>query len=369
MTHKDEYGFRFREWDIYNDARKFRKKINELLKKFPKEEKYALTDQTKRALSSIILNIAEGSNEPDRTASGVVSGRVLVPRGSAPPTHFTIPRHSSSPQSGEVFRRGWNKNSDKDTRVYINRAQGSLDEVVACLDGALDDNYITLDEHKLSLEEAAKLAKQLKGFNSYLSNNLNRGQRLEIRDERLGIGQGLEIRDERSGIGQGSEIKDQGFKSGFTLFELIIYITILAIIGTVGATVLDYSLSTKAKVSRLSEVNLNLERAMLQMVDRVHTSQSITDASSTLILKMADASKDPTVFALSSGTATIQEGSGSAIAITPPTVTVISLQFTKITNTNPATSSVRIIISAGYNDNGAIDQNTRYTLQTTAAAQ
>ncbi len=295
MTHKDEYGFKFREWDIYNDARKFRKTINELLKKFPKEEKYALTDQTKRALNSIILNIAEGSN----------------------------------------------KNTDKDTRVYINRAQGSLDEVVACLDGALDDGYITLDEHKLSLEEAAKLAKQLKGFNNYLSNSFSNGQ--------------------------GLKIKDKGFKGGFTLFELIIYITILAMIGTVGAAVLNYSLSTKTKVGRLSEVNLNVERAMLQMVDRVHTSQSITGASSTLILKMADASKNPTVFALSSEAVTIQEGVGSALAITPPTVTIISLQFTKIDNASPATSSVRIIISAGYNDNGAIDQNTRYTLQTTAA--
>jgi len=58
-------------------------------------------------------------NEPDRTArfagasarraSGAVSGRVLVPSGSAPPIHFLIPRHLSSPRSGEVFGRGWNK--------------------------------------------------------------------------------------------------------------------------------------------------------------------------------------------------------------------------------------------------------------------
>ncbi|MBT9168804.1 MAG: hypothetical protein DDT19_02152 [Syntrophomonadaceae bacterium] len=58
----DKYGFRFREWDIYKDARKFRIEINNLLKNYPKEEKYTLIDQTKRALNSIILNIAEGSN-------------------------------------------------------------------------------------------------------------------------------------------------------------------------------------------------------------------------------------------------------------------------------------------------------------------
>jgi len=53
----DNYGFRFREWDIYQDARAFRVEINKLLKTYPKEEKYALVDQTKRALNSIVLNI------------------------------------------------------------------------------------------------------------------------------------------------------------------------------------------------------------------------------------------------------------------------------------------------------------------------
>ncbi|OGY98852.1 MAG: hypothetical protein A3B13_02280 [Candidatus Liptonbacteria bacterium RIFCSPLOWO2_01_FULL_45_15] len=47
--------------------------------------------------------------ESARRASGAVSGRVLVPSGSAPPIHFLIPRHLSSPRSGEVFGRGWNK--------------------------------------------------------------------------------------------------------------------------------------------------------------------------------------------------------------------------------------------------------------------
>ena len=53
MTYDDDnFGLRFREWDIYKDARVFRREINELLKIYPKEEKYALIDQTKRALNS-----------------------------------------------------------------------------------------------------------------------------------------------------------------------------------------------------------------------------------------------------------------------------------------------------------------------------
>ena len=120
---KDEYGFRFRNWDIYKDARDFRNEINEILKTYPKEEKYSLVDQTKRALNSIILNTSEGAN----------------------------------------------KNTDKDMRVYINRAQSSLDEVVACLDCALDDKYINKKQHETILVKASGLAKRFGGFNKFLS--------------------------------------------------------------------------------------------------------------------------------------------------------------------------------------------------------
>ena len=121
----DSHGFRFRDWPVYTDARRFRARIIQLVVHFPHEELYALADQTKRALSSILLNIAEGSN----------------------------------------------RNTDKDTKVYINRAQGSLDEVVACLDCALDSSYISHAQHEDALMNAQSLAKQLKRFSSYLATN------------------------------------------------------------------------------------------------------------------------------------------------------------------------------------------------------
>ncbi len=124
-TKQDKYGFRFREWDIYKDAGEFRKEVNEVLKTYPKEEKYALMDQSKRALNSVVLNIAESAN----------------------------------------------KNTDKDMRVYINRAHSSLNEVVACLDCALDDEYITEEQHKIFLEKASSLAGRLRGFNNRLSSS------------------------------------------------------------------------------------------------------------------------------------------------------------------------------------------------------
>jgi AmmeMemoRadiSam system protein B len=94
-------------------------------KTYPREEKYTLVDQTKRALNSIILNIAEGAN----------------------------------------------KGTDKETKLYILRAATSLDEVIACLDCALDNRYIAKREHEDFLQKAESLAKRLKKFAVKLSNN------------------------------------------------------------------------------------------------------------------------------------------------------------------------------------------------------
>lgn len=117
------FGFKFKNWDIYKDARKIRMEVYEVIKKFPREELYALADQTKRALSSIVLNIAESAN----------------------------------------------KNTDKDRRVYINRAHCSVDEVVGCLDCALDSGYIIENENNIFLEKLSGLAKRLHRFNNYLN--------------------------------------------------------------------------------------------------------------------------------------------------------------------------------------------------------
>ena len=117
------YGFRFRSWNIYNDARKFKREIYSIVNKFPKDEKFGIIDQAKRASVSIILNIAESAN----------------------------------------------KNTDKDMRVYINRAHCSLDEVVACMDCAVDEKFIDVNTQIHILEIASDLAKRLNGFTKYLS--------------------------------------------------------------------------------------------------------------------------------------------------------------------------------------------------------
>src|SRR3990172_1523975 len=115
--------FRFREFQIYKDARKFNKELKDFSKKkFPKSEQYSLLSQLWRALDSILLNIAEGAD----------------------------------------------RGTDKDFAHFLNLAHTSLNETIACLDVALDNSYVIAKEHQYFLEKAALLSRQLTAFRKKL---------------------------------------------------------------------------------------------------------------------------------------------------------------------------------------------------------
>lgn len=151
---------------------------------------------------------------------------------------------------------------------------------------------------------------------------------------------------------------------GFTIIELLIYLSIFAILGGLAATVLDFTLRNRVVISRSNEVYLASERVLSQIVDRVHASTKITSASgNTLVLQMPSAGINPTIFSLVADQVTIKEGSSATSTITPATVIVDTLSFTEITN---STSSVQINIRMGYNNAGVVEETTLYQLQTTA---
>ncbi len=54
-----EFARNFRDLDVYQNALGLAFEINILVKTFPKEERYALSDQMHRASMSVCLNIAE----------------------------------------------------------------------------------------------------------------------------------------------------------------------------------------------------------------------------------------------------------------------------------------------------------------------
>lgn len=104
----------FRNLNVYIKSKELVKQVYALLKKFPREEQFALSDQLRRAVISIPSNIAEGSG----------------------------------------------RNSQKDQAHFYNIAYGSLMEVFSQLDIACDLGYIRQEEFnqlELLINEEAKM--------------------------------------------------------------------------------------------------------------------------------------------------------------------------------------------------------------------
>jgi four helix bundle protein len=59
-------AFRFEGLDIFDDAIDFSTSAHSMAKKFPVEERFDLTSQSRRAANSVVLNIAEGSGRGTR---------------------------------------------------------------------------------------------------------------------------------------------------------------------------------------------------------------------------------------------------------------------------------------------------------------
>ena len=113
--------FRFLDFKVYKDGKVLYKKVVETTKKFPREY-WELADQLRRAALSVCLNIAEGSA----------------------------------------------KFSDRDFKRYVENSLGSINESLACLDIALDNNLITSSSFEECRLIAESIAKQLGGLSKKL---------------------------------------------------------------------------------------------------------------------------------------------------------------------------------------------------------
>lgn len=115
-------SFRFREFKVYSEIKEFIKKIYIITSAFPKDEQFGLTNQLRRAAVSIALNIAEGSD----------------------------------------------RGSDKEFNRFIQISIGSVNEVVAALDVAFDNNLLSRNYFDELLLQAEVVVKQLSSFSRRL---------------------------------------------------------------------------------------------------------------------------------------------------------------------------------------------------------
>jgi four helix bundle protein len=109
----------YKDLNVYGLSYSLAMELFWLAKKFPKEERYSLTDQLLRASRSVTANIVEGWAK----------------------------RHYEN-----VFKR------------HLLDSIGSCDETKLWLDFALDCKYIMADEHKGLLDRYEELGKMLHGL-------------------------------------------------------------------------------------------------------------------------------------------------------------------------------------------------------------
>lgn len=116
-------SFRFREFRVYQEAKLWATMVFKLTAQIRRAKWFELSCQVERAAVSVILNIAEGSD----------------------------------------------RGSDKDFKRFLDISLGSLNEVIAGLDIALDLKLITDNQFNEILHYSENLAKQLGAFKKTLS--------------------------------------------------------------------------------------------------------------------------------------------------------------------------------------------------------
>ncbi|MBO5427792.1 MAG: four helix bundle protein [Paludibacteraceae bacterium] len=108
----------YKQLDVYKEAKALVVTVYTYIKKFPREEQYALCDQLRRAVISIPSNIAEGSG----------------------------------------------RRSSKEQVHFLEIAMGSLCEVDCQLDIACDLGYIEQDEYNLASKRMQKIGALINGL-------------------------------------------------------------------------------------------------------------------------------------------------------------------------------------------------------------
>ena len=114
----------FQKLNVYKKAQQYIKEVYKVTGKYPKEERFGLIDQMRRASVSIAANIAEGS------------GRFHT----------------------------------KDFAQFSRIARASTYEMIALLDVSLDQDYITKQEYEQLFKESEDISKMLSGLITHLAN-------------------------------------------------------------------------------------------------------------------------------------------------------------------------------------------------------
>lgn len=151
-------------------------------------------------------------------------------------------------------------------------------------------------------------------------------------------------------------IKNNYKSKGFTLVELLVYVSTSGIVILIIISVLFMLMQSKSKSNAISEVEQQGNFAMdtiLQSVRNAETINSPVQGASSAVfeLDVVDSLADPTTYDLNSGKIRITEGVTTPVDLTSAELTITNLNFQNLSRNNTP-GNVRISFTITKEANG-----------------
>lgn len=145
--------------------------------------------------------------------------------------------------------------------------------------------------------------------------------------------------------------------TGFTLIEMLIYISLASLVLLAIAGFFQISLSSRVKSKTIAEV----EQQGIQILNLINqyainataiNSPGVGSSGNSLSLQMPDAGSNPTVFSFGSGDLLVTEGVSPSVTLNSSNVEVNSVKFENLSQANtPGLIRVEISLSHVNNSN------------------
>ena len=138
-------------------------------------------------------------------------------------------------------------------------------------------------------------------------------------------------------------------QKGVSLLEILLYISLSSIILLTTTMFLMSVLGARAKNQTIATVDQGGSQAMSIITQTLRNATAInspTQGNTASTLSVNTGTNDPTVFTLSNKVITMQQGSGSPIALTSNLVTISNLTFTNLSGSStPGNISISFTVT------------------------
>lgn len=148
-------------------------------------------------------------------------------------------------------------------------------------------------------------------------------------------------------------MKIKNITQGFTLVEMVLYVSLCSIILLSLSTFMASLLDSRVRSQSIAEVNQQGFQVMYLITQTIRNGRSITypsigTSSSSIAIITGNGAVDPTIFDTASGTIRIKEGSMSQVPLTNNRVSISGLLFQNVSSASSTEKIIRISFVLDY---------------------